>query len=138
MTTPGGEAGEERDPSKPTSGQRLDKWLWFARIVKSRTLAAQVIVQGKVRINRVRVAKASQSVRPGDVLTIALRGRVQVLKVIAEGLRRGPPSEARRLYEDLSSPTPRPDGTMAGQRPAGAGRPTKRDRRQIDHLTEED
>jgi len=138
MTTPGGEAGEEQGPSKPTSGQRLDKWLWFARVVKSRTLAAEVIAQGKVRLNRIRVAKASQPVRAGDVLTIALRGRVQVLKVVAEGLRRGPSSEARQLYETLSAPTPRPDAAVAGQRPAGAGRPTKRDRRQIDHLVEED
>jgi ribosome-associated heat shock protein Hsp15 len=138
MTTLGREGGEEPGHSKSSPGQRLDKWLWFARVVKSRTLAAEVIADGKVRINRIRVVKVSQSVRPGDVLTIALRGRVQVLKVVAQGLRRGPPSEARQLYEDLSPPAPHPDSTMAGQRPAGAGRPTKRDRRQIDHLIEED
>jgi ribosome-associated heat shock protein Hsp15 len=133
-----GKGGEEPGHSKSSPGQRLDKWLWFARVVKSRTLAAEVIADGKVRINRIRVVKAAQPVRPGDVLTIALRGRVQVLKVIAEGLRRGPPSEARRLYENLSPPTARPDGSALGQRPAGAGRPTKRNRRQIDLLIEED
>jgi ribosome-associated heat shock protein Hsp15 len=84
--------------------QRLDKWLWFARIVKSRTLAAQLVQDGKVRINRAKVAKPAQTVRPDDVLTISIRGGVQVLRVIAPGARRGPPAEARLLYELLSPP----------------------------------
>jgi ribosomal 50S subunit-recycling heat shock protein len=117
--------------------QRLDKWLWFARIVKSRTLAAEVIGQGKVRVNRARVLKASQIVRIGDVLTIALRGRVQVLKVAAPGVRRGPPPLARQLYENLTPTAPRPAGSTAGQRPSGAGRPTKKDRRVTDRLKED-
>jgi ribosome-associated heat shock protein Hsp15 len=82
--------------------QRLDKWLWFARIVKSRTLAAQLVQDGKVRINRAKVAKPAQSVRRDDVLTIVIRGNVQVLRVVAPGARRGPPAEARLLYELLS------------------------------------
>ena len=82
--------------------QRLDKWLWFARVVKSRTLAADVVANGKVRVNRVRAAKASQALRPGDVLTLALGGRVRILRVLAPGARRGPPAEARKLYELLS------------------------------------
>jgi ribosome-associated heat shock protein Hsp15 len=85
--------------------QRLDKWLWFARIVKSRTLAAQLVQDGKVRINRAKVAKPAQAVRPNDVLTIVIRGNVQVLRVVAPGARRGPPAEARLLYEPLSPPT---------------------------------
>jgi ribosome-associated heat shock protein Hsp15 len=84
--------------------QRLDKWLWFARIVKSRTLAAQLVQDGKVRINRAKVAKPAQTVRPNDVLTIAIRGNVSVLRVVAPGARRGPPAEARLLYEPLSAP----------------------------------
>jgi ribosome-associated heat shock protein Hsp15 len=83
--------------------QRLDKWLWFARVVKSRTLAAELVVLGKVRVNRVRAVKASHTLRPGDVVTLALAGRVLILKVLATGVRRGPAAEARRLYQPLSS-----------------------------------
>ena len=140
MTATGSDAGEAQVGSGPADTQRLDKWLWFARIVKSRTLAAEVISQGKVRVNRTRVVKASQTVRPGDVLTIALRGRVQVLKVAAAGARRGPPPQARQLYEDLSSAsaTPKLADSASGQRTSGMGRPTKRDRRQIDRLTDQE
>jgi ribosome-associated heat shock protein Hsp15 len=84
-------------------GQRLDKWLWFARVVKSRTLAAELVVLGKVRVNRVRAVKASQTLRPGDVVTLVLAGRVLILKVLACGVRRGPATEARRLYQRLSA-----------------------------------
>ena len=87
----------------PVAVQRLDKWLWFARIVKSRTLAAQLVQDGKVRVNRAKVAKPAQTVRPEDVLTIVIRGNIQVLKVLAPGTRRGPPAEARQLYELLSA-----------------------------------
>jgi ribosome-associated heat shock protein Hsp15 len=93
----------------PPGTQRLDKWLWFARMVKTRTLAAEVVALGKVRVNRVRAAKASQALRPGDVLTLALGGRVRILRVLAPGARRGPPAEARQLYELLSPPTPQAD-----------------------------
>jgi ribosome-associated heat shock protein Hsp15 len=93
-----------REHSATIAVQRLDKWLWFARIVKSRTLAAQLVQDGKVRINRAKVAKPAQTVRPDDVLTISIRGSVQVLRVIAPGARRGPPAEARLLYELLSPP----------------------------------
>lgn len=87
-------------PSAPP--QRLDRWLWFARILKSRTLAAQLIAGGKVRVNRVRVVKPSHTVREGDVLTIALRGQVLVLRILGGGARRGPPIEARLLYEPVA------------------------------------
>ncbi len=137
MTTTDGEAVGRRIGSGPAASQRLDKWLWFARIVKSRTLAAEVVTHGKVRLNRTRVVKASQAVRAGDVLTIALRGRVHVLKVMAEGTRRGPPTEARQLYKDLSPPPSSAESDTTGRRAWGAGRPTKRERRQIDRFTDE-
>ena len=96
-------------------GQRLDKWLWFARVVKSRTLAAELVVLGKVRVNRVRAVKASQTLRPGDVVTLVLAGRVLILKVLAPGVRRGPAAEARRLYQPLSGPLgDRTGGEIAG------------------------
>lgn len=85
--------------------QRLDRWLWYARILKSRTLAAQLIEGGKVRVNRRRVVKPSHTVREGDVLTIALRGQVLVLKILAAGTRRGPPPEARMLYKHVNNQT---------------------------------
>ena len=120
--------------------QRLDKWLWFARIAKSRTLAAQLVQDGKVRVNRAKVAKPAHAVRPDDVLTIVIRGNIQVLKVLAPGVRRGPPAEARQLYEVLSAPggaASAPPG-VAGERSRGAGRPSKRERRQIDRFTEQE
>ncbi len=91
-------------PSAPA--QRLDRWLWFARIVKTRTLAAQLVGGGKVRVNRSRVNKPSHQVREGDVLTVAFGGQVRILQVRAMGQRRGPPQEAQLLYrlvEDASS-----------------------------------
>lgn len=119
------------------NAQRLDKWLWYARALKSRTQAADLVLAGKVRINRERVEKPSQVVRPGDVLTAIIGGRVRVLKVLAPGDRRGPASEARLLYEDLSPP-PAVSEPAPGARAAGAGRPTKRDRRAIDRLANDE
>jgi ribosome-associated heat shock protein Hsp15 len=136
--------GQKEQDTRPAAvkieaTQRLDKWLWYARLVKSRTLAAQLVTDGKVRVNRTRAMKPSQSVRIGDVLTIASRGRVCVWKVLAPGERRGPPAEARTLYEDLSpQPQARPDGPIQAQREPGSGRPTKRERRHLDRLTGED
>ncbi len=83
--------------------QRLDKWLWFARVVKSRSLAARLVGEGHVRVNGVRVVVPARGVQPGDVLTIALERQVRVLRVVDGGERRGPFSEARLLYEDLSA-----------------------------------
>lgn len=88
------------------SRQRIDKWLWFARMVKTRTLAAAIVSQGQVRLNKVKVAKPAQEIGPGDVITLAAHGRVRVIKVLAIGARRGPASEAQTLYEDMAAPAP--------------------------------
>jgi ribosome-associated heat shock protein Hsp15 len=82
--------------------QRLDKWLVYARFVKHRSMAASLIAQGQVRVNRERVVKCSQTVKPADVLTIALGGHVKVVKVLGEAERRGPPIEAAALYQELT------------------------------------
>ena len=82
-------------------GQRLDKWLWFARVVRSRTLAAQLVGGGKVRVNRMRVLKPGHLLRKGDILTVAVRGEVRVLEVLAVGERRGSAQEARLLYRPV-------------------------------------
>ncbi|PZO77740.1 MAG: RNA-binding protein [Mesorhizobium amorphae] len=83
--------------------QRLDKWLFFARLVKSRSLGAKLVELGRVRVNREKVAKAAATVKLGDVLTINLDRRVAVVKVLDLGERRGPAPEAQALYEDLST-----------------------------------
>ncbi len=89
----------------PADRQRLDKWLWFARVVKTRSLAARLVSDGHVRINAVRVDNPAKGVRTGDVLTVALdRGSVRVLRVVLPGERRGPFAEARTLFDDLSAP----------------------------------
>jgi ribosome-associated heat shock protein Hsp15 len=119
----------------PEAGrQRIDKWLWFARLTKTRTLAQKTVVGGRVRVNREKVNTSSHLVAPGDVLTIAGERGVRVVKVLACGTRRGPASEAQALYQDLSvAPPPGPLRVPpAASRPPGSGRPTKRDRRALD------
>jgi ribosome-associated heat shock protein Hsp15 len=83
--------------------QRLDKWLWFARVVKTRTLACRLVTEGHVRVNAKRIETPAKPVEPGDVLTIALEHQIRVLKVVAPGVRRGGFPEARLLFEDLSA-----------------------------------
>ncbi|MBJ6134760.1 RNA-binding S4 domain-containing protein [Ochrobactrum sp. Q0168] len=117
--------------------QRIDKWLFFARVVKSRSLAAKLAVGGKVRVNRDKIEQAAYQVKVGDVLTITLDRRILVYKVLLPGERRGPAPEAQLLYEDLS-PAPatssEPGAAALPQRESGAGRPTKKERRDTDRL----
>jgi ribosome-associated heat shock protein Hsp15 len=80
---------------------RLDKFLWFARIVKTRALAQALAEQGRLRLNGRAVDRAHAAVRVGDVLSFALRGKVRVVKVEALPARRGPAAEARTLYTDM-------------------------------------
>lgn len=84
--------------------QRLDKWLCFARVVKTREAAASLVEGGHVRLNRAKVLKPSHDIKPGDVLTIALNRRVRVLHVEAIAPRRGPASAARLLYREPDMP----------------------------------
>jgi ribosome-associated heat shock protein Hsp15 len=83
--------------------QRIDKWLWHARIVRTRTAAAGLAVSGFVRVNGSRIEAASRAVRPGDVITIALDRTVRVLKVTGIAPRRGSAESARGLYADLAN-----------------------------------
>ena len=114
--------------------QRIDKWLWHARVVRTRSAAAALSDSGLVRINGVRVDSSSRPVRPADVVTIALDRTVRILKVIGFAERRGSAEMARVLYEDLTPPPEPPQEPAAGGRDEGAGRPTKRERREIDRL----
>ena len=93
--------------SDTTEGrQRLDKWLWFARVVKTREDAGSLVETGHVRINGQKTVKPGHAVKPGDVLTIVLNARVRVLHIEALGERRGPAEAARLLYREpgMSSP----------------------------------
>jgi ribosome-associated heat shock protein Hsp15 len=120
--------------------QRIDKFLWFARFFKSRTLAASVVTDGRVRINGARCEKASAIVRAGDVLTFPAGSLVRVIKVLRGGERRGPASEAQTLYEDMTPPREiGPEKVVApAKRERGTGRPTKKERRATDALTGDD
>ena len=81
---------------------RLDKWLWFARVVKTRTLAQKLIRSGKVRANKVKLTNPANPVGADDVLTITLERQIKILKIVDCGVRRGPFAQASKLYEDLS------------------------------------
>jgi ribosome-associated heat shock protein Hsp15 len=94
---------------------RLDRFLFFIRLVKSRTLAQALIEAGKVRLDGRRVAKAAEEVRVGTVIALPLHGKVRILRVIALPARRGPASEARTCYEELGEP-----GTAANVSHEGA------------------
>ncbi|MEM7177352.1 MAG: S4 domain-containing protein [Pseudomonadota bacterium] len=120
---------------------RIDKWLWQARFFKTRTKATAAVTAGAVRINAQRCQKASQSIRPGDVLTFVAGRDVRVIRVEAIGTRRGPASEAATLFTDLDPPKAQSGATEADPaaptcvtRDPGSGRPTKRQRRKIDAL----
>ena len=84
---------------------RLDQWLWFARFVKSRSLAARLCAAGAVTINGSAVKKANQTVRIGDVVVLPQGGWQLTVRVLALGVRRGPASEARTLYEEAAAAT---------------------------------
>jgi len=81
---------------------RLDKFLWFVRIVKTRRLAQQLIAEGRLRLDGRVCDKSAAEVRPGSVLSFPLNDRVRILRVEALPQRRGPPAEARDHYTDLA------------------------------------
>jgi ribosome-associated heat shock protein Hsp15 len=111
------------------SEQRLDKWLWCARLTRARSGAARAVTEGKVRINGERVRKPSRLLHEGDVVTAMASGRLFVVRVLAWTARRGSASVARTLYEDLT-----PRVAPVRQLTAKGPRPTKRDRRRLDAL----
>lgn len=126
---------------KPRTAQpavRIDRWLWVARFYKSRALAAEACDGGKVEVNDY-AAKPHKLVRTGDMVSFTHPSGRKELKVLALSERRGPAPQARLLYEDLSPPPPPREGHPAFLPPPsfrlpGLGRPTKRERRQIERL----
>ncbi|MBV1900780.1 MAG: RNA-binding S4 domain-containing protein [Kordiimonadaceae bacterium] len=121
---------------------RVDKWLWQARFFKTRTLASKLCRSGKMRVNGERVTKASVAIAIGDVLTFPQKRAIRVVELLALGERRGPAPEAQALYDDQSPVvlTVSEAKKMAAQtgavaiRDAGAGRPTKAERRATEKL----
>ena len=119
----------------PLDSLRVDKWLWAARVFKTRSLAGTACDGGKVDIND-EVAKPARRVRIGDLIAVTLpRGRRRILKVAGVDDQRGAAAVAKALFEDLTPPEPpRPLQATPPRREAGAGRPTKRERRDIERL----
>jgi ribosome-associated heat shock protein Hsp15 len=119
--------------------QRIDKWLWHARVVRTRSAASALVASGHVRINGQRITAPSRLLRADDVVTIALDRQVRILKVAGFAERRGDAEAGRALYADLTPlPPPKDESPKTGAREPGSGRPTKRDRRAIDRLQSED
>lgn len=121
-----------------SGGLRVDKWLWHARFLKTRTAATALCSGGRIRVNGEIVSKAHHLVRPGDVLTFAVGERVRIIRIVQLAARRGPAVEARQLYEDLEAPAAHHPGdevnAPAAERGSGCGRPTKAERRALDRL----
>lgn len=111
---------------------RIDKWLWYARFCKSRSLATQLCAGGRLRLNRQVVRKAHQPLKVGDVLTFPQGPRIRVVRVRALATRRGPASEARCLYDDLEPEMAAPNSSAV--RASDGGRPTKSERRALARL----
>jgi ribosome-associated heat shock protein Hsp15 len=97
-------------PGQARAKTRLDQWLWFARLVKSRSLAARLCAGGTLAINDSPVTKPNQMVRVGDVVVISHRGVQRTVRVLSLGTRRGPASEARLLYEEAAPALRLPPG----------------------------
>jgi len=143
------EAGD--DPSDQAR-LRIDRWLWFARFFKSRSAASQVCNARRIRIAGKIIAKASHTVKVGDVLTFPQARTIRTIKIVALGTRRGPAPEAQMLYEDMDPATPGQTTSEPGsakgkgrglleaspaKRSPGSGRPTKSQRRALDRLRDD-
>ncbi|NCG09598.1 MAG: RNA-binding S4 domain-containing protein [Alphaproteobacteria bacterium] len=89
---------------------RVDKYLWFARFFKTRSLATKRANGGRIRVNGNKIKKSSDPVRVGDILTFAQGDQIRVIRVLDLGIRRGPAQEAQNLYEDI---TPKEDADEA-------------------------
>jgi len=134
---------EEQDPPGKL---RIDRWLWFARFFKTRSIASRLSSGRKIRVDGSIVAKASQTVSVGNVLTFPQGRLIRTVRIVALGDRRGPAAEAQALYEDLAPPEasrpitrkPGPLEATPARRDPGAGRPTKAERRAMDRFLSDD
>ncbi len=121
--------------------RRIDQWLFFTRLCKSRSLAGRLVEAGKIRINKEKISKPAHPVAIGNVITAMINHRLMVIEVLAIGQRRGPATEAIELYKDLTPVEEKKNRSdnknfiaNTPSRPKGLGRPTKKHRRQLDLL----
>jgi ribosome-associated heat shock protein Hsp15 len=122
--------------SQTVEAPRLDKWLWFARFAKTRTLAQSLCASGHVKVNGISVRRGHQKVKIGDTIEMVLGTVRRTVTVVAFGERRGPAPEAQALYDEPTPPDrlkPYEDRPVA-KRPPGSGRPSKRERRQMEAM----
>jgi ribosome-associated heat shock protein Hsp15 len=120
--------------TEPLASVRIDKWLWAARMFKTRSAATIACTAGHVKIAGESV-KSSKLVKPGDHIDVLTPGGPRQLEVAALGDRRGPAALAQTLYIDHTPPPPpKEELTIEPQRERGAGRPTKRDSRELRRL----
>ncbi|MBK8263328.1 MAG: RNA-binding S4 domain-containing protein [Nannocystis sp.] len=123
-------SGEAQAPE----GVRLDKWLWAARCYKTRSIASDACTAGHVKVNGA-AAKPSKTIRAGDEVVVRIEQHSRILVVLGLSERRGPAETARLLYEDRSPAPPPPEARpYLPVRERGAGRPSKRERRDIEAL----
>ena len=123
------------------AGRRIDQWLFFTRLCKSRSLAARLVTGGKIRVNKEKITKSASLIHVGDVITAIINRNLMVVEVVELGQRRGPYAQAIGLYKNLTpiiekeTRRSRPPLIVnSPSRPKGAGRPTKKHRRQLDLL----
>ena len=116
---------------------RLDTWLWYARFYKSRSLSSKAILSGKLRVNSNKIIKSASKVKINDVLTINHLNKVRIIQVQSLGSRRGPASEAQKLYNDLSGhmiDASKIKSVSEKSKKETNKRPTKKDRRILDKI----
>jgi ribosome-associated heat shock protein Hsp15 len=116
---------------------RLDTWLWYARFYKSRSLSSKAILSGKLRLNSNKINKPASKVKINDVLTINHINMVRIIQVQSLGSRRGPASEAQKLYNDLSGDmieASKIKSVSEKSKKETNKRPTKKDRRILDKI----
>ncbi len=111
---------------------RADQWLWAVRIFKTRAMASEACKGGHVRVGGT-AAKASTRLRPGDRVAVRVGGEDRVLEVVEPVTKRVGAARATACMVDRTPPAPAADGAPFA-RTRGSGRPTKRDRRQLDRL----
>ncbi len=115
---------------------RVDKWLWFSRFFKTRTIASAAVSGGHLRVNNQPVRKPGHMVKVGDVLIFPKADYIRVIEILSLAGKRSSASIAITLYSDLDPPQPKPRSNKLeiATRDKGSGRPTKRERRETDKL----
>ncbi|MBL4599254.1 MAG: RNA-binding S4 domain-containing protein [Rhizobiaceae bacterium] len=127
-------------PNAAEQKLRIDKWLWFARVAKTRTLAKKLVTNGKIRVDSNKISSASSLISCGQVLTITLERQILIYEIVELGTSRGPYIQAQLLYSDLSpkiDPVVKDDKAFMDGTIATEGRPDKRQRRQLQALKQE-